>query len=67
MKKTEAKTLKPGDRVMLSGVGTTNAATVIRVHDTGKFVLVKYDTPIKSNAGSVDEFVVSSMRIERMK
>lgn len=67
MKKGEAKKLKPGDRVMAGGVGTSNAATVISVYDDGKKVLVKYDTVTNSRVGPTDQFVVSSTRIERMK
>lgn len=67
MKKAEAKTLKPGDRVMLGGVGTNNAATVLSVYDDGKKVLVKYDTVTNSRVGPTDTFVVSSTRIERFK
>lgn len=67
MKKGEAKTLKPGDRVMAGGIGTTNVATVISVHETGKQVLVRYDRPTSTKIGKTDEFLISSARIERFK
>ena len=65
MKKADAMTLKKDDRVMISGIGTNNAATVVYVGVEGKYVMVKYDSPIKS--GGARDLRVSPSRIERMK
>ena len=66
MKKAEALTLKKDDRVMISGVGTNHAATVVYVGVDGKYVMVKYDAGIKKGEGPRD-LRVSPSRIERFK
>lgn len=65
MKKAEAMTLRANDRVMISGVGTNNAATVVYVAVDAKYVMVKYDEPIKGSGAR--DLRVSPSRIERMK